>query len=203
MPTGYTAGILDGKITTFHQFAKSCIRAFGATVHLRDESLESEYEPRVPSDYHTKAIEASRILIKNAELLSDNAIISIKKTELEDSRKYHLEAIEKAKKSTIDMNNILADVVKWQPPTSEHFGIKDFMVKQISETIDFDCKTEYHDEALVKIEIDLLTINASGIRKEMVEKGKKDFTYHNAENLKEIKRCEQSNKWVSDLVGSF
>ena len=46
MPTGYTAGIADGTITNFEQYALRCIRAFGATMHLRDESLEHEYEPK-------------------------------------------------------------------------------------------------------------------------------------------------------------
>jgi len=203
MPTGYTAGILDGTVTTFPQFAKLCMRAFGATIHLRDESLDAEYEPRVPGDYYLKGIEKAKQLIIDAQKLSDEEIVETKKKQLEDSKKYHLEAIEKAKNSTIEMNKILTDVRKWQPPTPEHTGIKDFMIKQIEETIDFDCKTDYHDKELFKIEFESLNINASEIRKEMLEKGKKDFTYHNSENLKEIQRCEQSNKWVSDLLKSL
>jgi hypothetical protein len=203
MPTGYTAGILDGKITTFPQFAKLCMRAFGAAIHLRDESLDAEYEPRVPSDYHSKAIEKANQLIIDAQKMSDKEIVDVKKEQLENSKKYHLKAIEKAKKSTIEMNKILADVRKWQPPTPEHTGIKDFMIDQIEKTIDFDCKTDYHDRGLIEIETELLTLNATEIRKQMIEQAKKDLDYHNAENLKEIQRCEQSNKWVSDLMMSL
>ena len=203
MPTGYTAGILDGTITTVPQFAKLCMRAFGATIHLRDESLDTEYEQRVPSDYHSKSIEKAKQSIIDAEKLTDNEIVDTRKKQLEDSKKYHLEAIEKAKKSTIEMNKILFDVRKWQPPTPDHTGIKDFMIEQIEKTIDFDCKTDYHDKGLIEIETELLTINASEIRKQMIEQAKKDLAYHNAENLKEIQKCEQSNKWVSDLLGSL
>ena len=39
MPTGYTAGILEGKIKTFPEFAKICMRAFGAAIHMRDNGL--------------------------------------------------------------------------------------------------------------------------------------------------------------------
>lgn len=203
MPTGYTAGILDGTVTTFPQFAKLCMRAFGATIHLRDESLDTEYEPRVPSEYHSKAIEKAKQSIIDAQKLTDDEIIDTRKKQLEDSRKYHLKAIEEAKKATIEMNKILCDVRKWQPPTPDHTGIKDFMIEQIEKTIDFDCKTDYHDKGLIEIETELLTINASEIRKQMIEQAKKDLAYHNAENLKEIQRCEQSNKWVSDLLGSL
>lgn len=203
MPTGYTAGILDGTVTTFPQFAKLCMRSFGATIHLRDESLDTEYEPRVPSDYHSKAIEKAKQSIIDAEKLSDEEIVQTKKNQLEDSRNYHLEEIEKAKKAMIQMNKILSDVHKWQPPTPDHTWIKDFMIEQIEKTIDFDCKTDYHDKGLIQIETELLTINASEIRNQMIKQANKDLAYHNAEYLKEVQRCEQSNKWASDLMESL
>ncbi len=203
MPTGYTAGILEGKVTTFPQFAKQCMRAFGATIHLRDESLDTKYEPMVPSDYHLKVIEIANQSILDAKKLSDDEIVDTRKKQLLDSKIYHLEAIEKAKKATIEMNKILSDVRKWQPPTPDHIAIKDFMIDQIEKTIDFDCKTDYHDKALIDVEKELLSINASEIRKQIIEQAKKDLAYHNAENLKEIQRCEKSNKWVSDLLDSI
>ena len=55
------------------------------------------------------------------------------------------------------MNDILKDVQKWHPPTTEHKGIKDFMIDQIEKTIDSDCETKYHYEELAKIELKLLT----------------------------------------------
>lgn len=203
MPTGYTAGILDGTITTFPQYAKLCMRAFGATIHLRDESLDAEYEKRTPSDYYSKEIEKAKQLLKDAETLSDEEIITNRKTELETSKEYHLKAIAKAKVDTKNMNDILKDVRKWQPPTSEHTGIKDFMIDQIEKTLDFDCKTKYHDEGLAKIELELLTLNASEIRKSMIEKAKKDFEYNTKNYNEDVERCDKSNQWVSDFVGSL
>jgi len=203
MPTVYTAGILDGTVTTFPQFAKLCMRAFGATIHLRDENLDAEYESRVPSDYHSKAIEKAKKAIIDAQKLTDYEIIDTQKKRLEAIKKYHLEAIEKTKKATIEINKILSDVRKWQPPTPGHTGIKDFMIEQIERTIDFDCKTDDHDKGLIEIEIEVLTINASDIRKQMIEQARKDLLYHNVENLKEVQRCDQSNKWVADLLESL
>jgi hypothetical protein len=203
MPTGYTAGILDGKITTFEQFAKACMRAFGAAMHLRDEPLDGEYTPRVPSDYYAKEIEKSKQLLKDAELLSDEVIVETKRTQLESSKEYYINAIEKAKQGSIAMNDMLESIRNWQPPTEEHMGIKDFMLNQITQTIDFDCKTSYHDEALVQIESELQTLNASDIRKQMIEKGKKDLKYNTAEYKKDIDRCNESNKWVADFVASL
>jgi hypothetical protein len=203
MPTGYTAGILDGKITTFPQFAKLCMRAFGATIHLRDEDLDAEITPRTPSDYYSKEIEKAKQLLKDAETLSDEVIVRNRKEELEKSKECHLSSISKKKVDAKNMNDILKDVRKWQPPTSEHTGIKDFMIDQIEKTIDFDCKTKYNDEALAEIELELLTLNASEIRKNMIAKVKKDFEYNTKNYNEDVERCDKSNQWVSDFVGSL
>lgn len=203
MPTGYTAGILDGKITTFPQFAKQCMRAFGATIHMRDEDMEAEITPRTPRDYYSKEIEKAKQLLKVAETLSDDEIIANRKTKLETSKEYHLKAIVKAKVDTKNINDILKDVRKWQPPTSDHAGIKDFMIDQIEKTIDFDCKTKSHYEGLAKIELELLTFNASEIRKDMIAKAKKDFEYNTKNYNEDVERCDKSNQWVSDFVGSL
>ena len=49
MPTGYTAHIEDGEITTGKEFLKLCTRAFGVAVSLKDEPLStptpSSFEP--------------------------------------------------------------------------------------------------------------------------------------------------------------
>ncbi|MES2285803.1 MAG: hypothetical protein V4547_08965 [Bacteroidota bacterium] len=203
MPTGYTAGILDGKITTFPQFAKQCMRAFGATIHMRDENSDVEYIKREPSDYHTKGISKAKKSLNDAKALIDKSIVAARKSELKKSRKYHIESIEKAKSNTKKMNAILKEVNDWQPPTPEHYELKVFMIDQIVKTIDFDCGTKYHDEYLLKIESELIGINAKTIREESIVQANKDLEYHTKEYEKDLKRCEYSNKWVTDLLNSI
>lgn len=203
MPTGYTAGILDGNITTFPQFAKQCMRAFGATIHMRDDDMNAKYKERTPSAYHTKEIAKAKQSLKDAEVLSDEVIIANKKNELEESKQYHIKSIEKAKIDAKNMNAILKEVTAWQPPTSDHAGIKDFMADQIVKTIDFDCNTRYHDEELAKVELKLLTLNAKSIREEMIAKANKDFEYHTKEYNADVERCDKSNQWVKDFINSL
>ena len=49
MPTGYTAYIEDGDITTGKEFLKLCTRAFGIAIDLKDEPLSvptpTHFEP--------------------------------------------------------------------------------------------------------------------------------------------------------------
>ena len=40
MPTGYTAYIEDGNITTGKEFLKLCLREFGIAVDMRDEHYQ-------------------------------------------------------------------------------------------------------------------------------------------------------------------
>ena len=203
MPTGYTAGILDGKIKTFPEFAKTCMRAFGATIHMRDDDSDAEYTPRTPSDYHTKEIEKTDKILKDAESMTDKEILAERKKELEESKKYHVKEIAKTKIDRQNLNSILEKAREYQPPTSEHTGIKDFMIQQITETIKYDGETNYHDEALEKIESELSCMDANRTRKDKIAKAKKDLKYHADELTKDIERCEQSNKWVNEFIKSL
>ena len=203
MPTGYTAGILDGKTTTFPQFAKQCMRAFGASIHLRDEPSDSEFTERTPSNYYKEQIEKAKQVLESVPTLSDDEIINSRKIQLEKEKENCLQKIEKSKVDSKNLNDILIEINNWQPPTSEHFGIKDFMVDQIKETIGFDCNAKYYVESLEKIELQLLTLVASEIRTDLIEKAKKDFEYNTKNFNEDVERCNQSNKWISDFVSSL
>ena len=53
MPTGYTAYIEDGSITTGKEFLKLCSRAFGVAIDIKDEPLSVPTPVYVePSSYY-------------------------------------------------------------------------------------------------------------------------------------------------------
>lgn len=203
MPTGYTAGIIDGKIKNFKQFATLCMRAFGATIHMRDDGLDAPYEPRTPTDYHTKAIAEANDLLKKANELSDEDVVKERKEKLLADKKYYLESISKTKQNLESLDKILKDVEEYEPPTSEHTGIKDFMINQIKETLKFDGSTRYAEERLSEITKELENINAAEVRKGMIEQANKDLGYHTEEQNKELERCANSNKWVEEFLHSL
>lgn len=64
MPTGYTAGIIDGKINTFRDFALVCVKAFGAAIHMRDEQ---------DVKYHSQRIEQIKVIREKLEYLLEQA----------------------------------------------------------------------------------------------------------------------------------
>ena len=203
MPTGYTEGIINGKIETFQEFAKQCMRAFGATIHMRDESMDKEYEPRTPSDYHIKALEKAKEKLKQVESLTDTELIEMRTKELEESKKYHLESIAKAKNARAKLEKFLAQAIEFKAPTPDHEGLRKFMIEQLQSTIDFDGKTDYHDEVLAEIQMELKNIDAKQIRCSMIDDANEDIAYHLKIHEEDIKSCAESNTWVETLLNSL
>lgn len=203
MPTGYTLGIIDGTITTFKQFATSCVRAFGATIHMRDEPMDKKYVKREPSDYHIKALEKANKELDKLNKLSDYKIMEQRKKELVDGKPYHWEAINKIKENQKKLSALLAEAYSYTPPTPDHEGIRSFMIEQLQTTMKFDGDTSYHEEKLSSIDHEIENMKAEDVRASLVEKINEDIAYHTKEYQEELKRCEVSNKWMEDFMKSI
>jgi len=201
MPTGYTAGIIDGTTKDFKEYAKHCERAF--TIHLRDEPFNSEWKPRAPSDYHTKAIAKAKESLKEIKVLEDSTIIERERLRLLDNVKRYKEKIEEEKVSKNRLETFLAKAENFKPPTETHKGIADFMVSQIKETIKFDCESNYYADELEKSQKQLLNINADDVRGDLKTQATKDLAYHTKEHEAELKRCRESNKWHEDFINAL
>jgi hypothetical protein len=203
MPTGYTAGILDGTTNSFTDFAKLCMRAFGATIHMRDEGLEMEYIPRTPDKYYYEQIEKANQLFSDSQNLSDEAIINLRKAELEESKKYHEAAIERIKEGRVKLEAMLQQAKAYQAPTADHVEIKEFMIQQLTETIKRDGDSDYNEGKLLEVNRELENLNVEVIRKNMVDKARRGLKYHRDELGKELARCTLSNTWVEQFVKSL
>ena len=201
MPTGYTAGIIDGTTKDFKEYAKHCERAF--TIHLRDEPFHSEYKPRTPSDHHTKAITKAKETLKEIEVLEYTTIVERERLRLLDSLKYHKEGIEKNKQTKAKLDKFLLEAKAFKAPTEKHKGIAEFMVTQIEETIKFDCNNTYHKDELERVEKQLLNIDADNVRGDLKTQATKDLAYHTKEHEAELKRCRESNKWHEDFINAL
>lgn len=203
MPTGYTAGILDGEIMTFEQFAKSCMRAFGATIHMRDEPHDKPYQKQTPSEYHKKSISKLEKRLKEIKELSDDQlkakIIEDKKNELLDCEATIKERKEHRKK----LNSMLKKARCWNPPTAEHLGIKNFMINQLTDTIKIDCAVPYYEKRIKEIDSFLNDFDVDEYRADEIEFIKNGIEYHQEEYEKDLERCETSNKWVEDFIESL
>ena len=204
MPTGYTAGIIDGEITTFEQFATHCTRAFGATIHMRDNPMDSPYEPRTPSDYHTNSIQSKRERLEEIESMSDEKIVEDFNTQLGEDLKYHQTKMEEDKRNLEKLNSMLESAKSWVPPTEDHQPFRNFMIEQIESTIKVDGDPSYHVNKMVGIKKQMEEgINPKEYREETIQEIKSQISYHETEYQKELVRCKDSNDWMDKFFESI
>jgi hypothetical protein len=196
MPTGYTEVISRNPSITFEQFALRCARAFGALITLRDESIEAPLPQKIEvEDYHLKKVsEAKKWLAKVAEMEDD---------ELE---RHAAAAFEKAdtewRKSEADRKALgerykamIKKTMAWKPPTSEHFGLKQFMLQQLQESLEWDAKS--YPELRPK------RLSGAEWLSEEMAKAQRDIDYHSKEYAAEVKRASQRNEWLQQLRASL
>jgi ATP-dependent Lon protease len=177
MPTGYTAGIIDGKIKTFSEFAKTCISAF--CIHMRDDDLDKSYKPRIVDEYNFKNLKEAKHELEKIKTLSDSKIISDTEKELKKNKKYYEEQINKIHKNKEKLEDFLQKAYDYISPSKDHKEIKTFMIEQLQTTIDHDGDASYYEEELNKIKYQLIQkIDANKKRKELIKAVKEDIFFY-------------------------
>lgn len=204
MPTGYTAGIMDGDIKTFGEFAKKCMRAFGATIHMREESLDVEYRPRTPDSFYYESLERAKKNVADLDNLPDAHFVELEYEEIKSEISRMTRKIMEIKEAKARLELILSDAEKWTPPTKEHEAFKEFMISQLTSTIDRDCSVEYYEEGLEEyykrldspIDVELVKERLRGSYEYNIEYRQKSLD-------DEIERCKESNDWAEKLLKSI
>ena len=200
MPTGYTAPIYEGeKDFDFNKFVMRCARNFGAMMEFRDEPLNSEVDfdkHFQPSDYHKKRLEEVE---KEYQMFLDNPPTEdeLGKRFDEKVKQSQDEYIERIKRSEMLLNRyeeMLKKVDEWEPPTSEHFNLKLFMINQLTKSIEFDCKV-YEPKEGAREEYIRFYMSPDYLLKEIA--------HHKEEYSKEVERCNQRKQWVMLLIDSL
>lgn len=194
MPTGYTAMLTEEKEIEFSEFAMGCARAFGALIAMRDEPMSAEIpEEFEASDYNQKKwAEAAERLETFKTLTSADYEEQAKKKYEARVENYHKRLAENERIKT-RYANMLEKVREWEVPTSEHEGLKSFMIKQIQDSIKWDiCVPE---------EPKMMT-GAMWAEEEMTDI-LRDLKYHREQHEEEVKRTEARNLWVKQLRNSL
>ena len=203
MPTGYTAGIIDGTTKDFKDYAKLCMRAFGATMHMRDDSFSEKYREAKPSKYHIEKLEALREQKRELAKTDDATLLEKTRKKLEIDYKDNLKRIEKTKNIKIKLERFLQEAISYEEPTTEHEEIKSFMIEQLKSTLAFDADYSFYEKSNLQIKAKLNNLNATVIRLEKLRDIEKDITYHLKSNKQEIERCEKANLWVLNFLHSL
>jgi hypothetical protein len=196
MPTGYTDAIKDG--INFQTFAMNCARAFGATITLRDESVGGEAIPEQfePDSYHLRALTAARETLSTLESMTTAECDLKAAAEHTTHEVQRLLRIKEKDALRQQYQEMLVCAEQWVPPSEEHAGLKEFMVKQIQDSINWDCDVSFYATP---------TPNLTGLEwaEAAKEKAIKDISYHKKKHAEEIDRTAQRNAWIGALRNSL
>lgn len=198
MSTGYTASVSDGTVTELPEFAMQCARAFGALVMMRDMPLSAPVPDRfeASTSYHDGVLAAARKRLDELDALSADEIAAaatIAQAERERSHESYL-ADKRIRKGRYEA--MIEKVRDWTQPTPDHEPLRDFMIEQVNQSIDFDCSVGPWSN---KPE----TLTPAAWLGAEVEKAQRDIAYHEKARAEEIERTESRNKWLADLRASL
>ena len=185
----------NGKITELRDFALECARAFGACVMLRDEPdkpIPDKFD--TDTSYHDKKIAEAEDKMSNAQKMSDAECEEQAEAEFEEEASEYHKLVLECEEQRLRYKRMLEKVRAWNPPTDGHVGLRDFMEKQLEDSIDFDCKV-YRDGPV--------RVTGAAWREEEMRSASRSMDYHREEREKDKKRTKERNDWLKSLRQSL
>jgi hypothetical protein len=191
MPTGYTA-ILDERDVTLREFVLRCARAFGATVHQREESLDIPPQESTASEYYAEKLkEAQERLAQLQAMTIEEAAAECETAYQEQMEAWARRRAEWEKVSGRYAAMRLAIEEKWTPPTPDHAQLKDFMLEQLGAGFPYEPPREPPERCSPER---WLATQIGGAQH--------DITYYGEKGANAEERTASANTWIRDLYKS-
>ncbi len=191
MPTGYTE-IID-KDCTFQEFTIRCARAMMPLVSIREEPLNNGAPKKLKSSsYHKNKIAE---LINELKDLSVMSVTEAKTATLKEHTrrtKAYLKNITEKATSKHKHERMLEQVYAWQPPTTQHYGLKKLMLEQLTLVM----RDDYEQPKPV-------CATGHTWRNIAVKEAQRQLDYHEGQSRKEEERTAFANKWLAQLRESI
>ncbi|MBJ7935493.1 hypothetical protein [Bacillus cereus] len=196
MPSGYTCIIEDREKVSGSEFILRCARQFGALITMRDERMDAEIPTFTVSSGHLERIETAKRNLEEYKSMSLEEAERLAEESYQNQIKSNQEAIQRKLTLKAKYLNTLEEVKLWDPPTDEHVGLKEFAIKQIEESIDFDCSTTYYEKPVTKL-------SGEEYLKQMIEIYEDQVKTAEDMHGREVESVASRNQWVKDLKESL
>lgn len=197
MPSAYTNPVLQGEINSLSEFAMICARAFGATVDMRGEPLSAKVPERFePNPFYERSLRAARARLAALQRMSPaDAQRACQQDHTKRLATWRRSCDQQAV-ARLRYNTLLAQVQEWEPPTSDHAGLRDFMLAQLRDSLDFDCSGPWPEEYPRQVRWEEWLRRELNAARMSVEFAKE----HLAD---EYSRTHQRNSWFTELRRSL
>lgn len=196
MPTGYTCKVQDGSVVELKDYILDCARQFGALVHMREDGKYAEIRYREVSDYHLKELNKAYARLEEVKKMTDEEV----QNKIDQDYKDNIESMDRILKNKKDSEKkysaMIDKVYGWEPPTENHKDLKEFAIKQLQDSLKWDCDCTYLEQKIRKETV-------SEYREGMIKYCLRDIEYHSSSYKKELESVEEANKWIDDLINSL
>ena len=200
MPSGLTYKIHNGEELTLRDFALRCVRQLGAGYFASQQGEKELPKDKAPilkvDNYHERKILEAEEELEKWENLRNNLEEAQKlyDEQYAQNMQYNTAVNEERKEIEKRYNTVLEKVKAWDIPI-EYNSLKELMLKQLTESIKWDCSpyTPYKEEK-VPIE-EWIEIR--------VKLAKRDLDYHTKEFQEEKRRITEYNNYLKGLYNAL
>lgn len=195
MPTGYTAGVVDGTIKTFEEFAQQCMRAF--VCHMRDDAWDAKYKPVKPSEYKKERASSLTKELAKLEKMDENRLWALEVKRMKASIKDYEQYIKDTCEKNARLKTMLDSAIAFVPPTEQHGQIKAFMIQQLQASFE---STNYWQKAIDEYKERIQQGMPKDYKKNLVAEKRQDLKRATEAYAEEVDSCEANNKWCEDFL---
>lgn len=195
MPTGYTHPVQTGEVADFPTFAMRCARAFGALIEMRDDPMDASIPDEfTPSPFYAERLKEAEARLVELRQMTPDEIRAAWSEAVDEAVRHRDEYRERKATERRRYMAMLAKVEAWEPPTDEHVGLKEFMVKQLWDSIKLDC-----GDWLPSVDLGTPDEWWRG----QVAAAERDIARYRKELAAEKERAEARTRWVRQLRASL
>ncbi len=191
MPTGYTECVQSGKVKSLREFALICARGMGACIMMRDDPYDKPIpEEFKPEKYYKESLHEAKQDLEELLALSLAECEQRMLKEYEDSLDGYRKSLTKYRIQKENYEAMIAKVETW---TTKAEGIKEFMLSQLKESLEFD---DYEPKPPTLQSVGDWRMNNLKSAIQSVEYRQKSYD-------EEQQRVKDRNRWLKDLRESL
>jgi len=199
MATGYTAKIREGNVS-FEEFALGCARAFSACIMMRNAPRDAPIPDKVePSSYSKDRLEAAKEELAELQAMPEEAAALRARKDYDAALTSCQDHIKKAEELRVKYQKLLDQAIAYVPPSSEHEKYKQFMIQQLSDSMKWDCDSDYYIRQLMELKL----MSGKEWKERQIEDAEHDVRYYGEEYKEEVQRAESRTKWIQQLKQSL
>ena len=197
MPTGYTANVANGKITSLKDYIESCIPAF--MIYFRDKNNINAREPLKFDFYYANALAEAEKKYADFMNSSEEEKILLYKEYLDERIDYANKRLIENKETISRYKNMLSKLANFKSPSAAHDNFVKFLTSQLQDSIEFDDVIEMYQSDLDICHKMSFEKYAKDKEQDLLD----DIAYYKKESIREQESANQNVQWLNKILESI